>query len=153
MSCCISPRAPGLSSGLTQKKVLDAGRRDQERILAQLQGRGTGACCKGVQNNKAALYASVLEDDHATRCQPTPAEQATWARVGVPESVRIQQTIARNAYCSINPFNPETRFAQYAPYNPPAPCPALSPELQSSTNPKPYFFKGCTPPPIGQRGY
>jgi hypothetical protein len=152
MSCC-SPRAPGLSSGLTQKRVLDAARRDQARILAQLQNRGTGICCKTTSSNKAALYASVLEDDHATRCQPPAAVQATWARVGVPESVRIQQTITRNIACSIDPLNPDTRFAQYAPYNPPAPCPVLSPELQNSTNPKPYFFKGCTPPPIGQRGY
>jgi hypothetical protein len=153
MSVCRSgnPGSPTLSSGLTQQRALEAARCDQARLLARLQAGGT-SCCPSTPSNKAAVYSSVLTQDMATRCQtPAAVQAATFPRVGVPESIRIQRTETRNVLCSVNPENPETRFAVYAPFIPPAPCPPPTAEQLNSTAPKPSYFPGCTPAPIGQR--
>jgi hypothetical protein len=155
MSCCTNStvRTATFSSGLTQQKAIAAAQQDQARLLATLQRRGAAACCKDSPSQGSAASSSILEQRHATRCLPTVQEQALFPRVGVTESVRIQRRVDCLLAANTNPYNPETRFQQYRPYVPPAPCPAPPPQLQNSTNPKPYFFPGCTPPPIGQRGY
>ena len=136
------PGTPNISSGYTSQLVQQAYRCDQARVLAQLQ---SGPCCPPPSTNKSAVYASVLEQEAATRCQANQVEQAkTFPKVGVPESVRIQRVQSAAIECSYNQFNPETRFAMYKRYDPPAPCPAPTAAQLNSTAPKPTFF-GCQP--------
>lgn len=147
MSCCTtsSPGTPTFSSGYTARLAAAAKQADQARVLARLRATATD-CCPTTPSNKAALYASVLEQDAATRCQPSPAEQALrFPRQGVPESVRIQRVITDTISCSVDPLDPNTRFSEYRPFLPPAPCPAPTAAQLNSTTPKPTFWPGCTP--------
>lgn len=133
-----------LSSGYTDQLARDAVRCDQARILARLRN-GAGACCKPTQSNKSAMYASVLTQDKATACQPTAEEQLRFPKVGVPESVRIQQLQQATLVCSDNQFNPETRYSIYRRFVPQAPCPPPTATQLNSTNPKPSYIPGCDP--------
>lgn len=136
------PGTPNISSGYTSQLIQQALRCDQSRILAQLQ---SAPCCKPTTTNKSAVYASVLEQEAATRCQANQVEQVEqFPKVGVPESVRIQRVQSAALQCSYNQFNPETRFAMYKRYDPPPPCPGPTAEQLNSTAPKPTFF-GCQP--------
>jgi hypothetical protein len=139
------PGTPNISSGYTSQLVQQAFRCDQARVLRLLQ-QGGGNCCPSQPSTlKAAVYASVLEQEAATRCQANQVRQVdTFPKVGVPESVRIQRVQYANLQCSFNQFNPETRFAMYKRYEPPAPCPAPTAAQLNSTAPKPTFF-GCQP--------
>ena len=140
------PGTPNISSGYTSQLVQQAFQCDRQRILEKLQlQQGTGNCCPPPATNKSAVYASVLEQEAATRCQANQVEQVeTFPKVGVPESVRIQRVQSAALQCDYNQFNPETRFAMYKRYEPPAPCPAPTAAQLNSTAPKPTFF-GCQP--------
>lgn len=149
MACCDrtggGPGTPTLSSGHTEQLARNAVRCDQARVLARLQGYNV-CCSTPPRTNKAALYASVLEQDAATSCQPSPDFQAKFfPKVGVPESIRIQRVQTATIECAYNPYNPETRFAQYQNLRVGAPCAPSPSELINSTNPKPTFLPGCTP--------
>jgi len=139
-----NPGTPNISSGYTSQLVQQAYNCDRQRILGKLQ-QGSGNCCPPKPSNKSALYASILEQEAATRCQANPVEQAyKFPKVGVPESVRIQRVQSAAIQCSYNQFNPETRFAMYKRYEPPPPCPGPTAEQLNSTAPKPTFFS-CQP--------
>lgn len=136
------PGTPNISSGYTSQLVQQAYRCDQARVLAQLQSQ---TCCPPPSTNKSAVYASVLEQEAATRCQANQVRQVdSFPKVGVPESVRIQRVQSASLQCSYDQFNPETRFAMYKRYQPPAPCPGPTAAQLNSTAPKPTFF-GCQP--------
>lgn len=136
----ITPGTPTLSSGYTARLAAEANRCDQARILERLRG-GTGGCLPQPTPGRGAVYASVKEQEAATRCQvPQAIQRATFPRVGVPESVRIQKLIFEAEQCANNQFNPATRFASYARVVP-LPCPVTP----MNTTPKPTFRPGCPP--------
>jgi hypothetical protein len=149
MACCAPtngiPGTPTLSSGLTQQKVQDAARRDQARILATLRASNCG--CPTPPNPRGAIYSSVLTQDKATSCQPSPVTQAlTYPKQGVPESIRIQRLTTQALECSVNPVNPITRFSYLKPRGVVVPpCPGPTAEQLNSTTPKPTFWPGCQP--------
>lgn len=138
------PGTPNISSGYTSQLVQQAFRCDQARVLAKLR-TGGGNCCPPPSTNKSAVYASVLEQEAATRCQANQVKQVdTFPKVGVPESVRIQRVQSASLQCTFNQFDPTTRFAMYKRYQPPPPCPGPTAAQLNSTAPKPTFF-GCQP--------
>lgn len=146
MSCCgenaITPGTPTLSSGYTAQKGAAAIRCDQAQLLQRLRG----SCCPTPQSNKVPIYSSVLTQDHATRCQPSPLEQAlTFPKVGVTEGTRIQKTQTAVFECSLNQSNPATRYNYYPTFVPQAVCTPPTAEQLNSTTPKPTFWPGCTP--------
>jgi hypothetical protein len=149
MACCSTsqgkPGTPTLSSGLTQQKAIDAARRDQARLLATLRNQPCG--CPTPPNPRSAVYASVLTQDRATSCQPSPVVQAkTFPKVGVPESIRIQRLTTQALECSVNQVNPVTRFSYLNPRGVVVPpCPGPTAEQLNSTTPKPTFWPGCQP--------
>ena len=150
MSCCgITQGVPGtptFSSSYTAQRAAAARRADQSALLARLQGRvgSSSPCCPSPPNNRSALYASVLEQDNATRCQPSPAVQAlTFPRQGTTESIRIQKKIDATLSCSVDPLDPNRRFSYYTTFVPNPPCPPLPTALLNSTTPKPTYFPGC----------
>jgi hypothetical protein len=141
MSSCINytaiPGTPTLSSGLTAQKAQQAIRCDQARILAMLQN-GAGTCCKLPQTNKVALFASILEDDRATRCQPSPVVQAfNFPRAGTTENIRIQKTQTNTIRCSVDTRNPNTAISNVTRTVTPEICPGMTAEQLNSTMPKP----------------
>lgn len=141
MSACINstaiPGTPTLSSGLTAQRAREAMRCDQARVLAMLRA-DAGTCCRLPQTNKSAVYASVLEDDRATRCQPGPVVQAfDFPRAGTTESIRIQRTTTNTLRCSIDPRNPNTAISNVTRTVIPEVCPAMTAEQLNSTMPKP----------------
>jgi hypothetical protein len=149
MSCCSRtngiPGTPTLSSGLTQQAAAAAARADQARVLASLQNQGSCGC-PGVQSNKGAYFASILEDDHATRCQPGPVVQAyLFPRAGTTENIRIQKKMDSLLTCATDPMDPATRYPLYRRFVPQAPCPPPTAEQLNSTQPKPSFTI-CQPP-------
>jgi hypothetical protein len=143
MSCCdrTTPGTPTLSSGYTAMKAANAIRADQAQILLRLQGRvGSDQSCPGPVSNKVAMYASVLEQDHATRCQPSQAVQAlTFPKRASTESVRIQKTMTDAILCG------GVNNSLYRRFVPQAACPPPTAEQLNSTAPKPTFAPGCTP--------
>lgn len=139
------PGTPTLSSGLTSQKTLAAARCDQNRLLETLR-MGTGRCSPGVQSTKSAIFSSVLTQERATACQPSPVIQSlTFPRVGTTENIRIQKKMDALLTSSTDPFDPSSRYVLYRRQNPPAPCPPTPTEQLNSTTPKPTFFPGCTP--------
>jgi hypothetical protein len=151
MSCCAptngSPGTPNFSSGLTAQKAAAAARADQAALLARLRG-GAGPCCPGTPSNKTAIYSSVLTQKQATSCIPTPAQQATFPRVGTTESIRIQRTAEANLRCATSPLDPNTRYPLLRRWVPNVPCPPTPAEQLNSTAPKPTFYPGCNPTPF-----
>jgi hypothetical protein len=136
---------PTFSSGLTARRAEEARRCDQQALLQRLR-TGNAGCCPERPNPKSALYASVLEQDHATRCQPSPVTQAdTFPRAGTTEAVRLQNTLATLATCSTNQTDPQTRYPYIRRFVPQAPCVGPTAEQLNSTTPKPTFAPGCTP--------
>jgi len=146
MSICVGNN-PGanISSGYTNQLTRRAIQCDQARILAKLQGSGSACCSKPPGTNKAALYSSVLTQDMATACQPTPQEFAKFPKVGVPESIRIQKTQTSALECSVNPLDPNTRFSDYRRWVPNPPCVLTPAETYNPNLPKPTYFGGCNP--------
>lgn len=133
-----TPGTPTLSSGYTAMRAANAIRCDQAQVLLRLQGGGQ--CCQGPVNNKAALYASVLEQDHATRCQPSQVVQAlTFPKRATTENVRIQKATTNAILCG------GVNKSLYRRFVPQAPCPPPTAEQLNSTAPKPTFAPGCTP--------
>jgi hypothetical protein len=149
MSSCTQtnghPGTPTFSSGLTSQKALAASRCDQNRLLERLRV-GAGTCCPGTPSTKTAIYSSILTQERATACQPSPLVQSlTFPRVGTTENIRIQKKMDALLTCSTDPLDNSSRYVLYRRQNPPAPCPPTPAEQLNSTTPKPTFFPGCTP--------
>jgi len=127
----VTPGTPTSSGGRTLQLSAQAVQCDQARILYRLRG-GTGQCIPGTGSNKVALYASVLEQDAATRCQTVPngsalgpdgtstrtslsliQTQSNFPKTGVPASIITQNIQNQVLLASVNQFNPTTRFASY----------------------------------------
>jgi hypothetical protein len=136
-----TPGTPTLSSGYTAMRAANAIRCDQAQVLLSLQNRvGGDQCCRTPVNNKAALYASVLEQDHATRCQPSQVDQALmFPKRATTESIRIQKATTNAILCG------GVNNSLYRRFVPQAPCPPPTAEQLNSTTPKPTFAPGCTP--------
>ena len=151
MSCCPptegSPGTPNFSSGLTSQKAAAAARADQDALLARLRG-GLINSCPARPNTKSAIYSSVLTQQQATACQPTPQELATFPKVGTTESIRIQKTAEANLRCATDQFNPNTRYPLLRRYVPIPVCPPTPTAQLNSTLPKPTFYPGCNPTPF-----
>ncbi len=135
---------PTFSSGLTARRAEEARRCDQQALLQRIR---TGAtCCPATPSLKTALYASVLEQDHATRCQPNPVIQTDeFPRAGTTEGIRLQNKVSALATCSSNPYDPSERYPWIRRFVPQAPCIGPTAEQLNSTNPKPTFAPGCQP--------
>lgn len=140
-----NPGTATLSSGYTAALQRNAVLCDRARVLAKLQEQQGSTCCPAPVSNKAAVYASVLEQKAATSCFPTAQEALQFPKVAVPESIRIQRVIQENALCSTNPLNPATRFSQYTRRVFPPPCPPIPVTERNANLPKPTFQPGCTP--------
>jgi hypothetical protein len=151
MSCCHPtngrPGTPNFSSGLTSQRASAAARADQASLLARLRG-GVGNCGPVRPNPKSAIYSSILTQQQATACQPTPDELATFPKVGTTESIRIQRTAEANLRCATSPLNPNTRYPLLPRYVPNPVCPPTPTEQLNSTLPKPTFYPGCNPTPF-----
>lgn len=149
MSTCTQtnghPGTPTFSSGLTAQKTAAAIRCDQNRLLQNLRA-GADSCCPVPPSTKSAIYSSVLTQERAMACQPSPVIQSfTYPRVGTTESIRIQKKMDSLLTCSTDPLSDESRYVLYRRQNPPAPCPPPTAAQLNSTTPKPTFFPGCTP--------
>lgn len=129
---------PTLSSGHTAQLAEAARRCDQQRLLQSLRV-GSGNCCAGAPNPKSAIYSSILTQERAAVCQPSPVEQSLqFPRAGTTESIRLQKTLDRTLTC-------DDRYSQYRRFVPVAPCPPPTAEQLNSTTPKPTYRPGCTP--------
>jgi hypothetical protein len=136
---------PTFSSGLTARKAEEARRCDQQALLQRIR-TGNAGCCPERPNPRSALYASVLEQDHATRCQPSNVTQAdSFPKVGSTESVRLQNKVSALAACSSDPYDPSERYPWIRRFVPQAPCVGPTAEQLNSTAPKPTFAPGCQP--------
>jgi hypothetical protein len=145
MSCRTSYNAPGtptLSSGLTSQRANNAIRCDQARLLEKL--RNNSSCNTTPPSTKSAIYSSILEQEHATACQPSPVVQALqFPKVGVPESVRIQRKVDYTITCASDQSNPETRYSYLRNFVTIPPCPPPTAAQLNSTTPRPTFWPGC----------
>ena len=136
---------PTFSSGVTARRAEEARRCDQQAVLQRLRV-GAAGCCPGTPSLKTAMYASVLEQDNATRCQPSVVTQANeFPKAGTTESVRLQNKVAALATCSSDPYNPNERYPWIRRFVPQAPCVGPTAEQLNSTAPKPTFAPGCQP--------
>ena len=125
-----------------QQLIDNAKRCNANNALARARmvyGKACGTCGTPTSNKIVPTESSLL-----TANLSTCAVQAIVRPLPVPESVRIQRVQSAAIECSYNQFNPETRFAMYKRYDPPAPCPAPTAAQLNSTAPKPTFF-GCQP--------
>ena len=139
------PGTPTFSSGLTSQKAVAASRCDQNRLLERLRV-GAGTCCPPPQSTKSAIDSSLLTQERAMACRPSPVIQSlTYPRVGTTESIRIQKKMDSLLTCSVDPLDNSSRYVLYRRQNPPAPCPPTPTEQLNSTTPKPTFFPGCQP--------
>lgn len=135
---------PTFSSGLTARRAEEARRCDQQALLQRIRTGVT--CCPATPSLKTALYASVLEQDHATRCQPSNVTQAdSFPKVGTTESIRLQNKVSALATCSSDPYDPSERYPWIRRFVPQAPCIGPTAEQLNSTMPKPSFASGCQP--------
>jgi hypothetical protein len=136
---------PTFSSGLTARRAEDARRCDQQTILQRIRN-GSIQCPSNAQSSKSAVYASVLEQDHATRCQPSVVTQVDqFPKAGTTESVRLQNTVNAVFTCSEDPYDPNTRYPWIRRVVPQAICIGPTAEQLNSTTPKPTFAPGCQP--------
>jgi len=119
----VTPGTPTSSGGRTNQLSVQAIQCDQARILYRLRG-GTGQCIPGNGSNKAAVYASILEQKAATQCGEIVSDPS-----GVPASIVTQNLQTQVLLASVNQFNPATRFASYARNIPlprgTVPCPVI----------------------------
>jgi hypothetical protein len=135
---------PTFSSGVTARRAEEARRCDQQAVLQRLRV-GAADCCPERPNPRSAMYASVLEQDHATRCQPSAVIQANeFPKAGTSESVRLQNKVAALATCSSTPYDPNERYPWIRRFVPQAPCIGPTAEQLNSTIPKPSFAD-CQP--------
>jgi len=166
-TCCtptiITPGTPTSCTGYALKLTANAIRCDQTRLLARLQ-TSSSQCCPPNRPNGSAVYASIKEQEAATRCSRYISGSGTTDGIsngngninssgssanttatlslpksGVPESVRIQNIIQQTILASTDQFNPETRFSAYDRVFPPIPC--ITPESKiNPAIPKPSDF-------------
>ncbi len=144
----VTPNFPTSSSGHTAQLAAAAVRCDTARILERLRGGGGAACAPTPPNPRAAVYASVLEQDAATSCQITgPAALALPKRAMNASQLTLKRQQAV-AVCANDQFNAATRFSSYVRVVPQAVCPPTPAEQLNSTAPKPTFY-GCQPSRYG----
>jgi len=148
MSSCnvaiITPGTATLSSGYTAKQTKKAILCDQARILASLQA-GNYGCTKPPTSTRSAIYSSILTQDKGILCQASPQEIKSFPKAGTTESIRIQNLQQQTLLCSVDQYNPNTRYSVYRRFVPQAPCLGMTAEQLNSTMPKPSTKQDCNP--------